>query len=113
METDYNNFQVLGAGTQPWTSVNYTTTQEGTVKMISFVVVSEYEKPLVGDLFVTFTEANPVSLGSPMEYGYIIVGVVAVAVAAVGAIAFMHLAYFRKFNRQKVKTEKQVSEATT
>ena len=68
--------------------VNYTITKEDTAETVTLQIVSEYSKPLLGDLIISFIEdktpesTKPDFLGSslPIEYGYTIAAV-AVAVA--------------------------------
>ena len=70
--------------------VNYTITKEDTAETVTLQIVSEYSKPLLGDLIISFTEdkasesTNPDFLGSslPKEVGYTLVAVT-VAVAAI------------------------------
>jgi hypothetical protein len=59
METNYTNLHVNAIATdETLTPINYTTTTDGTAKTIAFPIVSEYSKPLLGDILVTFTAAN-------------------------------------------------------
>src|SRR3972149_7642060 len=50
-----------------WKTKNYTTTQEGTIETVTIEIVSEYAKPLAGDLVVTFSDlpVQATSLLSP------------------------------------------------
>ncbi len=41
-----------------WNPINYTTTQEGTTQVVSIQMHSEYDKPLLGDLAITFSDAE-------------------------------------------------------
>ena len=60
METSYTNLHVKTIATdETVTPINYTTTTDGTAKTVAFPIVSEYSKPLLGDILVTFTAATP------------------------------------------------------
>jgi hypothetical protein len=59
METNYTSLHVNAITTdETLTPINYTTTTDGTAKTATFQIVSEYAKPLLGDILVTFTTAN-------------------------------------------------------
>jgi hypothetical protein len=60
METSYTSLHVNAIATdETLTPINYTTTTDGTAKTVAFSIVSEYSKPLLGDILVTFTTATP------------------------------------------------------
>jgi len=59
IETNYTSLQVNAIATEETlTPINYTTTADGMAKTVAFQIVSEYSKPLLGDILVTFTTAN-------------------------------------------------------
>ena len=43
-----------------WNPINFTTTQEGSTSVVAIQMHSEYDKPLLGDLVVVFSDANQV-----------------------------------------------------
>ena len=61
METNVKNLHAYTTATDSqWNPINYTTTQEGTTQVFSIREISEYSKPLPGDLVVEFSNANQV-----------------------------------------------------
>ncbi len=76
--------------------VDYTSTKENETETVTLQIVSEYSKPLLGDLLISFTEdkapesTNSGFLGSnlPIEYGYMIIAVT-VAVVTIAAYLVM------------------------
>jgi hypothetical protein len=96
-ETDSTDLQ---AGTiaidGTMSQADYTATKEDTTETVSLQVVSEYSKPLPGDLLISFKEneetehVNSGFLGSglPTEYGYVLVALLAVAVVAVVLVVY-------------------------
>jgi hypothetical protein len=44
-----------------WNPINYTTTKEGSTNVVSIQMYSEYDKPLLGDLVVIFSDADQVA----------------------------------------------------
>jgi len=98
METNYthlNVYTVRSNGTQ--NPMDYTITKENTAETITLQIVSEYSKPLLGDLVISFRDpktpesTNPSFLGTslPTEYGYAIVAVTAVAAIAIPGYLFL------------------------
>ena len=91
METNYTNFLTYTVGSNgTWNPVNHTITKEDIAEIVSIKITSEYHKPLLGDLVVTFTEAiEPVQqsgflgTGLPVEYGYVIVSAIVIAIVAI------------------------------
>lgn len=107
-ETNYTNLHVKTTGIdETWKPANYTITRGNTVDTISLQIVSEYSKPLPGDLLIAFTAdkslepTNSFFLGSssPTEHGYAIVTVTVVALAIAGSVLF---------HNQKVGDDKRV-----
>ena len=86
METNYEDFHVYTTGSEEWNPVNYTLTKENTAEIVSIKIISEYNKPLPGDLAVTFTDAKA---SSPIEYSYAIIAVIGVAIASVAGYQFL------------------------
>jgi hypothetical protein len=41
-----------------WNPINYTTTQEGSTQVVSIEMYSEYDKPLLGDLAISFSDGE-------------------------------------------------------
>ncbi len=97
METNYTNlnvYTVRSNGTR--NPINYTITKENTAETITLKIVSEYSKPLLGDLVISFTtpktpeSTNPAFFGTslPTEYGY---AIVATAIAAIAILISLFL----------------------
>ena len=60
METNYANLQMNNISTEDTlTPINYTTTTDDTAKTLAFQIISEYNKPLLGDILITFTTPQP------------------------------------------------------
>jgi hypothetical protein len=93
METDYENLHVYTTGfSEAWTPFNYNVTEENTTETVSIKITSEYDKPLLGDLAATFTEAKQpgfLGTGLPIEYGYGIVAVILAAVIVMTGYVFL------------------------
>jgi hypothetical protein len=92
METPYANLRVYTTGSNMISNpVNYTITGENTTETITLKIVSEYSKPLLGDLIITFTDPNPGFLGTslPVEYGYAMLSIIVIAIAA--ATGYLYL----------------------
>lgn len=103
-ETDYTDLQINRVATSgALNPVDHTVTKEDTAETVTLQIVSEYSKPLLGDLLISFTEdkatesANSGFFGSslPIEYGYTIVAVT-VAVAAIAGYVIL-----KRFRRPK------------
>lgn len=61
METNATNIKAYTTETDTkWNPTTYTLTNENTVEVVSIVMYSEYGKPLLGDLVVTFSNADAV-----------------------------------------------------
>jgi hypothetical protein len=59
METTASNLQAFTTETDSvWNPINYTTRQEGATEVIAIQIYSEYSKPLLGDLAITFSGAE-------------------------------------------------------
>jgi len=86
METKYEDFHVYTTGSEAWNPVNYTLTKENTAGIVSIKIISEYNKPLLGDLAVTFIDAKA---SSPIEYSYAIIAIIGAAIAAVAGYQFL------------------------
>ena len=91
-ETDYTDLQANTIATDgTLNSVDYTVTKATAAETVSLQVVSEYSKPLLGDLLISFNEGNESEqtnsgfLGSSLwtEYGYALVAVILITVVAV------------------------------
>jgi len=81
MEVDYTSLQVNTIATDgTLTPIAYTTTMEDTAKTVTFQIVSEQAKPLLGDILVTFTTT------ANFSYLLLIPPIVVVAVLIAGII---------------------------
>jgi hypothetical protein len=91
-ETNYTDLQVNTIATNGTLKpVAYTTTQEGETETVTLQIISEYLKPLLGDLLITFTPDEEQLSGSclPIEYALIAVTLLAVVVIA-GYLTLKH-----------------------
>jgi len=97
-ETDITDLQACTIATDGTLNpVDYTITKEETTETVSLQVVSEYSKPLPGDLLISFTEskdseqANSGFLGSSLqtEHGYALVAVTLVAIVTMFGYLFL------------------------
>jgi hypothetical protein len=71
METNYTSLHVNTIATdETVTPINYTATTEDTAETVTFQIVSEYGKPLLGDILVTFTTANA---PTAVEFSYLLI----------------------------------------
>jgi hypothetical protein len=61
METNATNLKVYTTETDTeWNPVNYTISKDGSKEIIAFQMHSEYSKPLLGDLVITFSKVDQV-----------------------------------------------------
>ena len=59
MDANASNLQAYTTETDMvWNPINYTVTQEGETQVVSIQMHSEYDKPLLGDLAITFSDAE-------------------------------------------------------
>jgi hypothetical protein len=59
MDANASNLQAYTTETDTvWNPINYKTTQEGTTQVIAIQMYSEYSKPLLGDLAITFSDTE-------------------------------------------------------
>jgi hypothetical protein len=71
METNYTNLHVNTIGSdETLNPVNYTITREKTAETITFQTVSEYSKPLPGDILITFTASKA---PEALEFSYLLI----------------------------------------
>jgi len=90
METNYTSLHVNTiAIDETVTPMNYTTTTDGTAETVTFQIVSEYGKPLLGDILVTFTTANA---PTAVEVSYLLI----ILPIALIAMIIVRLAYKRR-----------------
>jgi hypothetical protein len=90
METNYTSLHVNTIATdETVTPINYTTTTEDTAETVTFQIVSEYGKPLLGDILVTFTTANA---PTAVEFSYLLI----ILPIALIAMIIVRVAYKRK-----------------
>jgi hypothetical protein len=61
METNTTNLHAYTTETDTeWNPINFTSTKKGSTEVVAVQMYSEYSKPLLGDLVVTFSDANQV-----------------------------------------------------
>jgi hypothetical protein len=90
METNYTSLHVNAIATdETLTPINYTTTRDDTAETITFQIVSEYSKPLLGDILITFTTSKA---PSAVEFSYLLI----ILPIAVIATLIVRIAYRRK-----------------
>ena len=74
--------------------VNYTTTKDDTTETVSLQVISEYAKPLLGDLLISFTEEEKAQTSSSPSLStaqtYVIVGATALSTAILISFIWRH-----------------------
>jgi hypothetical protein len=71
METNYTNLHVNTIGSdETLNPVNYTVTREKTAETITFQTVSEYSKPLPGDILITFIASKA---PEALEFSYLLI----------------------------------------
>lgn len=90
METNYTCLNVNAIATdETLTLINYTTTADTGAETANFLIVSEYAKPLLGDILVTFTAVNA---PTALEISYLLI----IMPIAIIAALLAHIAYKRK-----------------
>ena len=99
-ETNYTDLQVNTIATNGTLNpVDYTITKEDETEAVTLQVVSEYSKPLLGDLLISFTEGKELEQtnsgvsGSslPIEYYYALVAIILIAIVVmVGYLSMKH-----------------------
>jgi len=98
METNTSNLQVYTTETDSiWNPINYTTSQEGATEIIAIQIYSEYSKPLLGDLAITFSGAEAETTAVP---SWIIIPVLLIA-------ALLAVIIYRRRHRQKTSPHLQ------
>ena len=89
METKYENLNLYTVSNGTWNPINYTITKENTAEIITFQIVSEWSKPLAGDVVIILTDPEPADgdgIGdTPFLTTWI---VVAIAIIAIGGVAY-------------------------
>jgi len=95
METAASNLQAFTTETDSvWNPINYTTRQEGATEIIAIQIYSEYSKPLLGDLAITFSGAETETTAVP---SWVIIPILLIA-ALLAAIVY------RRSRRQKTSS---------
>jgi hypothetical protein len=94
-ETEITDLQVNTIATDgTLNQVDYTTAEEEGTESVTLQLVSEYYKPLLGDLLISFKEANNSDSSSsslPPEYSLALVAVPTIAIiAVVGYLSLRH-----------------------
>jgi hypothetical protein len=87
METNYTNLDVNTIATdETLTPINHTATRDGTAETVTFQIVSEYAKPLLGDILITFIVSNA---SGAVEFSYLLIILpIAVIVTLIARIAY-------------------------
>jgi hypothetical protein len=71
METNYTNLHLNTIATdETLNPVNYTTAKEKTAQKITFQIASEYHKPLLGDILITFTTSKA---PEALQFSYLLI----------------------------------------
>lgn len=97
-ETDCTDFQANTIKTDgTFKQVDYTTTKQDETETVTLQIVSEYSKPLLGDLLITFTEGEGQQqhgsdfLGSCIPIEYVLIAVTMLVIAAIaGYLTLKH-----------------------
>ncbi len=106
-ETDYTGLQINTIAVNGTLNpVNYSTTKEDEAETVTLQIVSEYSKPLLGDLLISFTESNDSEqtnsgfLGTSLraEHGYVLV---AVTLAVVTMLGYLFLKRKKRGNKNE------------
>jgi hypothetical protein len=98
METDCISLHVNTIATdETVTPINYTTTTDCAAETATFQIVSEYGKPLLGDILVTFTTVNS---PTAVEFSYLLI----ILPIAIIAALIARIAYKRKESKSKSTT---------
>jgi hypothetical protein len=98
METTASNLQAFTTETDSvWNPINYTTRQEGATEIMAIQIYSEYSKPLLGDLAITFSGAEIETTAVP---SWIILPVLLIAV-------LLAVIIYRRRHRQKASPHLQ------
>jgi hypothetical protein len=98
METTASNLQAYTTETDSvWNPINYTTRQEGATEIMAIQIYSEYSKPLLGDLAITFSGAEIETTAVP---SWIILPVLLIAV-------LLAVIIYRRRHRQKASPHLQ------
>jgi hypothetical protein len=87
METNYTSLHLNTIATdEALNPINHTTTRDNTAETITFQIVSEYSRPLLGDILMTFT--TPTTSGA-VEFSYLLIILpLAVIAALIARIAY-------------------------
>jgi hypothetical protein len=71
METNYTSLHLNTIATdETLNPINYTTTKDNTAQTITFQIVSDYYKPLLGDILITFTASKA---PEALEFSYLLI----------------------------------------
>lgn len=90
METNYTSLYVSAIATDGTsTTINYATTRGNTAETVTFKMVSEYSKPLLGDILITFTTPTT---STAVEFPYLLI----ILPIALIATLIVRIAYKRK-----------------
>jgi hypothetical protein len=93
IETNISNLQAYTTETDSiWNPINYTTSQEGTTEIITIQIHSEYSKPSLGDLTITFSDTETENTAVP---SWIIIPILVIA-------ALLAVIAYRRRHRQKI-----------
>jgi hypothetical protein len=87
METNYTSLQANTIATdETLTPINYTTTTDDTAETVTFQIISEYGRPLLGDILITFTTAQT---PNAVEFSYLLIILpIAVIVTLIARISY-------------------------
>ncbi len=59
IEVNHSGVNVFRTGSDDaWTPINYTSARDGNTQIVTFDIVSQYDKPLLGDIAVTLADAQ-------------------------------------------------------
>jgi hypothetical protein len=93
MDANVSNLRAYTTETDSvWNPIEYTTSQEGTTEVVALQMYSEYDKPLLGDLVIMFSEAK-----AEAETAEVTLWVIILLLVVAALVAFV--IYRRKYLR--------------
>jgi hypothetical protein len=96
METNVSKVQAFTTETDSiWNPINYTSSYEGTTEIISLQMLSEYSRPLLGDLVITFSEPGTEAAEVPT---WVVIPILLIAVLLLVVV-------YVKWRRQNISSQ--------
>lgn len=96
METNVSKVQAFTTETDSiWNPINYTSSYEGTTEIITLQMLSEYSRPLLGDLVITFSEPGTEAAEVPT---WVVIPILLIAVLLLVVV-------YVKWRRQNISSQ--------